>query len=97
MLEDLSGFQFAEWMAYYAIEPFGESRADLRNALLCQITATAFGKKGKRVNLSDFMLFEGPAQKEKGDAASRRAGVAGVRNMLEGLAAKSSAMEKGNK
>ncbi len=35
----MSSAEFAEWMAYYAIEPFGEERADLRMGVLASLIA----------------------------------------------------------
>ena len=40
--EQLSSKDFAEWMAYYAVEPFGEERADLRNAIVASTIANAY-------------------------------------------------------
>jgi len=49
--------EFAEWQAYYTIEPFGEERADYRNAILCTLIANALrGKHGRRAKPKDFML-----------------------------------------
>lgn len=47
--------EFNEWAKYYSLEPFGEERADLRNALLCEVIARCNGAKG--VKLTDFLLF----------------------------------------
>lgn len=47
--------QFAEWLAYYSVEPFGEERADLRNAILCRLVANALRGKGRRAEVEDFM------------------------------------------
>ena len=46
--------EFAGWKAYYDAEPFGDERADIRNAMLCQLVACGFG--GKNFELSDFMV-----------------------------------------
>ena len=48
--------EFAEWMAYYQIEPFGEERADLREAMVPFMLANAFGEKGKKPKLEDFLI-----------------------------------------
>lgn len=42
-------------MAYYRIEPFGEERADLRNAMLATILANAHAAKGRKYTIDDFM------------------------------------------
>jgi hypothetical protein len=60
----MDGAEFAEWQAYYNIEPFGELREDWRSAQVPYMLATMFGKKGKKVNFQDFML-QTEAQKPK--------------------------------
>lgn len=52
--------EFAAWLAFYQVEPFGEVRADLRAALGATLTANAHrnAKKRKRpFEIGDF-LFE---------------------------------------
>ncbi len=41
LLASLSSRQITEWMAYFALEPFGEERADLRAALIACLIANA--------------------------------------------------------
>lgn len=41
----MTSFQIAEWMAYDRLEPFGETRADLRNAILCQLVSSIVASK----------------------------------------------------
>lgn len=38
--------ELAEWRAYYALEPFGENRADLRAGIVAATTANLFRKNG---------------------------------------------------
>lgn len=57
--------ELGEWAEFYSLEPFGEVRADLRNALLCEVIAKCNG--AKNVKLSDFLLFK----EEKDDLDSR--------------------------
>jgi hypothetical protein len=53
----MSSMEFAEWMAYSQIEPWGEERADLRTALICKVSADINTPAGKpRAKLEDFML-----------------------------------------
>ena len=54
-----------EWMAYFEIEPFGEERADVRNAITCMTIASAGGmkKSGGKFTLKDFMPEFGTKQK----------------------------------
>jgi hypothetical protein len=53
-------------MAYYSIEPFGEWRADVRQALTSMVIANVFrGKKGKASKVRDFMPFEKKRKKRR--------------------------------
>lgn len=50
--------ELIEWMIYYKIEPFGEIRADMRTASICQMLANINrGKNRKPYPLKNFMLF----------------------------------------
>lgn len=56
----MSSAEFSEWMAYYSIEPFGEERADLRQALTTSAVHNgiqAQTKNPKWTNPKDFMPF----------------------------------------
>jgi hypothetical protein len=45
-----------EWAAYFALEPFGEERADLRSAIVASTVANANrGRKTPAFKASDFM------------------------------------------
>lgn len=49
--------QFREWEAYYELEPFGEERADIRSAQICQMLANVNrGKNQQPYKLGDFLL-----------------------------------------
>lgn len=49
-------------MAYYRLEPFGEERADLRNAMLMALVSNAFGNES---TVSEFMpQFDGVNEDE---------------------------------
>ena len=53
---EISSAEFAEWIAYDRIDPFGEERADLRAAIIAATVANAFrGKNGKTFMPVDFM------------------------------------------
>lgn len=56
LLAQLTHSQWMEWVAYARIEPFGEPRADLRNAILCDLTARAAGSKTSRIE--QYLLFQ---------------------------------------
>lgn len=48
--------EFAAWLAYDRVEPFGESRADLRTAIVACVVANANrGKAGQAFTPKDFM------------------------------------------
>ncbi len=52
----MSAREFAEWMAYYQLEPFGEERADLRAAIVAKTIADVNTPKGaRRAKLTEFM------------------------------------------
>jgi len=48
---------FAEWKAFYALDPFGEERADLRMGVIAAILSNIYRRKGRRRKTpADFML-----------------------------------------
>lgn len=56
----MSSAEFSEWMAFYSIEPFGEERADIRQALTTSAihnSVQAQTKKPKWTKPEDFMPF----------------------------------------
>lgn len=60
---EIDAREFAEWQAYYTIEPFGEERADYRNAILCALIANALGKKREPKHfMPDFTAEPKPPQ-----------------------------------
>jgi hypothetical protein len=56
--DELSYAELLDWVDYYRLEPFGERRQDLRNALLCTLIANQNRdlRKQKAATLADFML-----------------------------------------
>ena len=63
----LSSSEFAEWMAYYTIEPFGQWRDNLHAA---QITAMLYNinrGNGSALGVDDFMYLDDVAAQEKQD------------------------------
>lgn len=38
---EISSHEFAEWMAYYRLEPFGENRQDFRHGILSALIANS--------------------------------------------------------
>lgn len=48
--------ELTEWIAYHNIEPFGEARQDLRNAIACCLFASAHRGKGTSPTIEDYMV-----------------------------------------
>jgi hypothetical protein len=65
LMRSMSSEEFTYQLAYYALEPWGEERADLRNAVHCSILANVNRSKGsKAFEPKDFMLrFDKPKLK----------------------------------
>lgn len=85
MLADLSAREWAEWLAYYALEPWGFPAADQRLGLLASTVAAPHMPRGKKVDPSDFMLgprlrgaAEQPSPRGEAQALVMRLRAAGV-------------------
>lgn len=48
MLAEITSVQFAEWMAYSKLEPWGEERADLRAGIVASTIANSNRGKGQK-------------------------------------------------
>jgi hypothetical protein len=56
LLRRVSGWELTEWAAYYQLEPWGESRADLRAAITDMVIANwGKGAEDTLAEVSDFM------------------------------------------
>lgn len=55
MLSRMSSSEFSEWMAYAQIEPFGEERQDVRQAIIACTVANSVPRKGRPYTVNDFM------------------------------------------
>jgi hypothetical protein len=65
LLARISSAELTEWMAFDAIEPFGEARADLRAGIVAAVTANhSFAPPRQPRKPSDYMLF---AEKQPDD------------------------------
>lgn len=54
--DSIDSNEFAHWLAYYKLEPWGEERADLRQAYTSCIIANLFLSKGQKAyEVADFM------------------------------------------
>ncbi len=68
--ERMSSLEFSEWMAYYQIEPFGEERADFRQAMTTSAvhnSIQAQAKHPKWTKPGDFMPFSDAVEPKKPD------------------------------
>ena len=56
LLSQITSKQLGEWMAYYNVEPFGDTRRDLRSGIVASVLANIYRKKGaKQYTPADFM------------------------------------------
>lgn len=63
---EIDADEFAEWMAYYDIDPFGEERADLRSAINTATMVNLWSTKGARsVKPIEFMPFAARTKKRQ--------------------------------
>lgn len=70
MLAGMSSRQFSEWMAYAAVEPFGEEREDYRLAHGLAVIVNLFrGKNDQPVRLADLLPRVGVLAEEPGEPA----------------------------
>jgi len=82
MLGEISSRQFAEWMAYARIEPFGEERADLRAGIVASTIAnTNRGRGQKPYKPQQFM----PEFEPEDEAAAIAKTIEQLRHTLGGL------------
>lgn len=74
MLRSMSATQFARWVAYAEVDPFGESRADLRAATVASLIANVNRDRKKRsrpYTVNDFMPdFAGTRKKHRAPLTS---------------------------
>lgn len=76
--QEVSSAEFAMWMAYYQVEPFGEERADWRAAIMPVMFANAFkGQGGRTYQISDFM-YSGKKPRRRQTAAQMEAVLRGI-------------------
>ncbi len=56
MLSEITSAQFAEWLAYSRVDPWGEDRDDLRMGIVASVIANSNRGKGKKpYKPQDFM------------------------------------------
>jgi hypothetical protein len=67
LLARISSAELTEWMAFDAIEPFGEARADFRAGIVAAVTANhSFAPPREPRKPSDFMLFRDASSQDDG-------------------------------
>ena len=57
LFDTMSGNEFFYWLAFSALEPFGDDRADWRNAMILSQQANMNRKKGKPAYKPDKFLL----------------------------------------
>lgn len=68
--ERIDAAELNEWLAYHAIEPWGEARAEARNGILAALIANIHRRRGARAfRPEDFM--QGVERKAPGPGALR--------------------------
>jgi hypothetical protein len=77
----MSSRELTEWIAYNAIQPFGDTRSDLRSAIIASTVANCHRTSGTPFKVADFMPYE---EKQKDDVETS---LAAIRAMIEGKAA----------
>ena len=86
-MASLSSRQFAEWIAYYNVEPWGEERADVRSGVVASTVANIHRKKNtKPFKPIDFMPYLSEEREEMEQKEKQNQLLA----MLKGLAANGS-------
>lgn len=60
LLATVSSLELSEWMAFYWLEPFGETRADLRAGIIAATlqNVMAGGIDGQAAQPADFMPYQ---------------------------------------
>ena len=65
--------EYAEWQAYYRIEPFGPHREDLQAGVVASVVANVNRRRGsKPFSPSDFVLDFEPRRKQTPEDMFRR-------------------------
>lgn len=62
----MSSREFAEWLAFFQLEPFGPWRDDYRAGIVAATTANcAMGREGKALGPEDFVPTFGPRDEKE--------------------------------
>lgn len=68
MLAEMTAPQLMGWISYYRADPWGEERADLRNASLMALLYNLLRRKGPARKARDFMPRFRPRAPQKPEA-----------------------------
>lgn len=82
--ERMTSAEFAEWVALYSIEPFGDDRADLRAGVVASTMANLLGSGRQVYGPGDFLLFSGA---DAGEASSGPGSREETRSILQAMGA----------
>ena len=66
----MSSREFAEWMEYYQLDPFGDERADVRSAIVASTMANALLGSGEALDVDMFMPAFGERKLQEDDVES---------------------------
>ena len=75
---EMSESEFQSWIVYDRLHPFGDDRADMRQALTTTVLAEANSKKGQHFKIQDFLIGQGHQRQTAQD----------IKKVLMGLAKK---------
>lgn len=56
MLDDLTAQQWADWLEFYSVEPFGPLIDDMRHGMLCAVALAPHMKKGTAPDPGQYMM-----------------------------------------
>ena len=71
---EIDSREFAEWVAEYRIEPWGELRSDLRAGIIASAALAPWSKKGREPRPIDLMpKFGGEAKRPRQSEAEMKA------------------------
>jgi Protein of unknown function (DUF4035) len=90
--ERMSSSEFREWTVFYANDPWGEARADLRSAHLASLFYNAHRSKDAPVGqLADFVLFRPFEPEAKRETETEEEAGIRLMNQLRAVAAQQKA------
>jgi len=74
LLSEIDSPELSEWVAYYNIEPFGEERADLRQAITTCTLSNRWRAENEPPNkVGDFMMFSDRPYYQQSEAEMKMA------------------------